>query len=330
MGELNMTPLRFIDFSISQKIPTSGRLGALRKSAESMKKSFLNQAIHTQRELARTAWFKLIEREALSREQAVLRLNLSWLSKRISFTKARFQTGQASQQALLELKVLESELKRKVESIPHGISSIESELRYLFGLESQARIPAFVAWRPKAEGVSKTPTILAAESRESGARAALVAAQGAEIPDLTLQFGYSAAVQEERDADMISVGLSVPLPIRASRSQASEAKADLLASSSQSLDDLIRLTESKILESKEEIQRLESELHILESETLDFARSARKIAERSYSLGQSSYVELLNAESTLRRIETEQIGLWQNLEKTRIEHLFWTGAPLWK
>lgn len=328
--ELKMDPLRFVDLSISQRIPTSNRLNALGESSQNMSQNLHHLAEQTKRELARTAWFRLIEREALSRELSVLQLSLNWLSKRMAVTKSQFRTGQTSQQALLELKVLESELKRKMESIPRGIVSLESEIRYLFGLNLDAKVPAFAAWRPKTQDATKTPAILAAESRASSAQSALRAAEGAETPDLTLQVGYSAALQEERDADMFTVGLSVPLPVRGSRGQASEAKAKLLASESHSLDNLKRLTESKALESKEDIQRLESELRTLESETLDFARSARKIAERSYGLGQSSYVELLNAESTLRRIEMEQISLWKNLEKKRIEHLFWTGAPLWE
>lgn len=323
-------PLRFLDVSIAQNIPLSNRLDAKGDSARKMSQSLLSLANQAKRELAQLAWYRLIEREALNRELSVLRLNLSWLEKRISFTSAQFQTGQASQQALLELKVLESELERRLASIPLRIAPLESDIRYVLELDDDTEIPDFVPWRPRSSPPTKTPAILAAEYRETSARAALLSAEASRIPDITLQLGYSAAMQDERNADMLSLGLSLPLPVQGRRSQFAESKADILASSSQSLENIIKQTESRKIETEEEIRRLESELRTLESETLEFARSARKIAERSYSLGQSSYVELLNAEGTLRRIELEQIDLWQKLEKKRIEHLFWKGAPLWK
>ena len=81
-----------------------------------------------------------------------------------------------------------------------------------------------------------------------------------------------------------------------------------------------------------EIQKIKSELSILVNKTIKFASNSRAITSKSYALGNSSYVELLQSEFKLQRILMQKVrkifslnpGLFQNIK--RFPLVFMIGA----
>ena len=58
-----------------------------------------------------------------------------------------------------------------------------------------------------------------------------------------------------------------------------------------------------------EVKKLLNELNILEEKTIKFARNSREITSKSYGLGHSTYVELLQSELKLQKILMHKVML---------------------
>ena len=76
------------------------------------------------------------------------------------------------------------------------------------------------------------------------------------------------------------------------------------------------------------IEKLNEEIRILRTKTLQFAQSLRKITSRSYGLGNSTYIELLDAEIKLLTILLRENKLNASLKNFRLERKFIAGGKL--
>ena len=79
---------------------------------------------------------------------------------------------------------------------------------------------------------------------------------------------------------------------------------------------------------QQSINKLKEEIKILQSKTLQFARSLRKITSKSYGLGNSTYIELLDAEIKLLNILLRENKLNANLKTVHLERKFIAGGKL--
>ena len=77
------------------------------------------------------------------------------------------------------------------------------------------------------------------------------------------------------------------------------------------------------------ISKILGELKILESRIITFAENARKITSTSYELGQSSYLELLQAELKLQQFLLKRVALKAQLAGTRTALKYLRGEPLY-
>ena len=58
-----------------------------------------------------------------------------------------------------------------------------------------------------------------------------------------------------------------------------------------------------------DLKKTVSELNILKTKTLKYAQNSRKITSKSYGLGNSTYVELLQSELKLQKILMQKVML---------------------
>ena len=77
-----------------------------------------------------------------------------------------------------------------------------------------------------------------------------------------------------------------------------------------------------------EVEKLSSELRILKEKTIRFARNSREITSKSYGLGSSTYVELLQSELKLQKILMQKVMLEATRDIKRATLKYIKGEPL--
>ena len=77
-----------------------------------------------------------------------------------------------------------------------------------------------------------------------------------------------------------------------------------------------------------EIDKLLGELEILNEKTIKFARNSREITAKSYGLGNSTYVELLQSELKLQKILMHKVMLEAKRDIKRATLKYVKGEPL--
>jgi outer membrane protein TolC len=79
---------------------------------------------------------------------------------------------------------------------------------------------------------------------------------------------------------------------------------------------------------EKEIKKLLGELNILKERTIKFARNSREITSKSYGLGNSTYVELLQSELKLQKILMNKVMLEAKRDIKRATLKYVKGEPL--
>ena len=79
---------------------------------------------------------------------------------------------------------------------------------------------------------------------------------------------------------------------------------------------------------RKEIEKLLGELSILKEKTIKFARNSREITAKSYGLGNSTYVELLQSELKLQKILMNKVMLEAKRDIKRATLKYVKGEPL--
>ena len=79
---------------------------------------------------------------------------------------------------------------------------------------------------------------------------------------------------------------------------------------------------------EKEIKKLLGELNILKERTIKFARNSREITSKSYGLGNSTYVELLQSELKLQKILMHKVMLEAKRDIKRATLKYVKGEPL--
>ena len=79
---------------------------------------------------------------------------------------------------------------------------------------------------------------------------------------------------------------------------------------------------------RKEIDKLLGELSILKEKSIKFARNSREITAKSYGLGNSTYVELLQSELKLQKILMHKVMLESKRDIKRVTLKYVKGEPL--
>ena len=213
------------------------------------------------------------------------------------------------QQAILDIQIRKSEIESELTNRNFELSSIDDKLIYLIG--SSAIDPKSIPWSKLGESsVTKIDNKeLSFKQKLRAKDLSLTAAKLNYVPDLTVSLGVTKRSNIDGNGDFVGASISFPLPLSETKysnhGKAVEEKYMALKNyenyKKKKLRDVSVLTK--------DLKKTVSELNILKTKTLKYAQNSRKITSKSYGLGNSTYVELLQSELKLQKILMQKVML---------------------
>lgn len=325
------TPMTGIEFGLSQKIALSTKYGNIGDAQESMSQAVHYEAINHSIELVKSLWeLAIMKRKALE-EKEILSENLDWITKILDVSKKRYGNGKISQQAVLEIEIRKSEIESELSNKKYELSQISDQLNYLTG-EGQQLDFNTVPWSllNKKDQELRDHRELAMKAKVTAKELSLTAAKQNYLPDLMVSVGYTKRSNIDGKGDFVGASVSFPLPFSSEKysQHGKAAEEKLMAQREYENYELKKKRDLDVLH--KEIEKIKAEIYLLESKTIKFARNSRTITSKSYGLGHSTYVELLQAELKLQSILMKKTMLTAQRDSKLINLKYMNGESLYE
>ena len=324
----NETPMTGVEFAISQKVALSTKFGNVEQAFNSLAKAYNYQAEDRKELLTRGLWEILILKRQINNEKKILRENLAWLIKILKVTKKLYANGKKSQQAILDLEIRKSETESELSNKQYDFKNLTDKLNYLIGFENidSKTIP----WQ-KLNQIS----ISVVDNKEmnlkeklNSSKFYLTAAKLNYIPDMTISVGLTKRSDFDDVGDFISASISFPLPFsgkKYSKHGRAKYKKNVAKNNYENYKLIKKRNVSMV---KNDLDKIVAQLNILKSKTVKFAGNSRTITAKSYALGGSTYVELLQSELKLQEILMLKIMLESKRDIQKITLKYILGESL--
>lgn len=326
----DQTPMTGIEFGLSQKIALTTKYGNIEDSFRLMGKSRRFEASDKKNELIRNLWLVLIESRKLNEESNIIRENTDWIKKILKISKRLYATGKISQQALLDIQIRKSELETLYSNKVFDKEALAEKLSYILGFRGKVISERTIPWSFVDKKSSKTidNKELSLKSLTHSKDKMLTAQKLNYIPDVTLSIGYTKRSDLDDNGDFVSAMVSFPLPL-SGKTYAAHRKASFdKYSAEKKLENYKRFKVSERKRLEKIVQKTQKELKILSTKTIKFAENSRKVTSKSYSLGSSSYVELLQSELKLQKLLIRKSNITATLFKHKINLKYLIGEAL--
>ena len=326
------TQMTGIEFGISQKIALTTKYGNIEDAFTQLGKAKQYESQNRIKELVKALWIILIDGRRLEEEIQILEDNLNWVSNKLEISKRLYGNGEISQRALLNIEIRKSEVETALINRRFELKEQSDQLGYLLGFQSQQIDKSTIPWKFLTENGDKERDLkeLSLQSVVQAKNHLLTASKLDYIPDFTLSLNYTKRSNLDDVGDFVSASVSFPLPLsgvkHSTHSQADYEKTQ----AAKDLENYRRLKDSEERRIKRQITKIMSELRILENEMIRFAENSRKLASRSYGLGELSYHELLESELKLRNLLIKRTVLEAKLAKKRIAYKYLVGERFYE
>lgn len=329
--EKDETPMTGVEFGVSQTIALTTKYGNIEDAFAQMSKMKEFEAEDKRRELMRALWIVLIENRKLSEEVQILQENISWIDKILDVSKKLYTNGKISQQALLDIQIRKSELEASLSNKQYDQKKQLDRMGYILGFEDQLELSS-VPWEliDKDENNPMDVKELGFRAQLQAKEHLLTASKLAYVPDITVSVGYTKRENIDGIGDFVSAMVSFPLPFSGSKYAGNSQAVHEKLSAQKSLRNYKQFKESQRLQTTHEIEKIQRELKILTEKTIKFAENSRTVTSKSYSLGNSTYIELLQSELKLQNILLQNSTLKSNLAKEKINYKYLVGENLYE
>ena len=325
------TPMTGIGLDLSQKISLSTKYGNIKKSYLSMAKAKLFGARNIKEKFLQELWSISIIERRLMRELVILKENFSWINKILKVSKRLYANGKASQQALLDIQIRKSELESELSNKVYEREQLLDRLGYLLGQEANTFNFKSVPWKllkGQTKGKLNDFKELSLKEKLRATDYSLTAAKQNFLPDMNVSIGYTKRSNIDNRGDFVSASISFPLPFSSVKYSGHGKAVNEKYSAERNLKDYRRKKDSNVKVLKREISKISRELEILKNKTIRFARNSRKITSKSYGLGNTTYIELLQSELKLQKILLKKVLLESKKAMGQVSLKFSQGERL--
>ncbi len=315
--EKDQTPMTGIEFGISQKIALTTKYGNIEDAFKSLSIAYQFDANDKKEALTKGLWEILIIKRKVSEELSILNENKTWISKILKVSKRLYSTGKTSQQALLDIQIKKYEL-----------AQIDDRLKYLIGNTSvDADSVPWSSLKSESKKIKDNKELSLREKLKAKSLS-LSASKLNYVPDLTVSFGYTKRSNIDGNGDFVGAAVSFPLPFSGEKYSKHGKAVQEKYMAVKNYENYKRLKRRDISVLKKEIKKLLGELNILKERTIKFAHNSREITSKSYGLGNSTYVELLQSELKLQKILMHKVMLEAKRDIKRATLKYVKGEPL--
>ncbi len=324
----SQTPMTGVEFGVSQKIPLTSKYRNIKSAFESLSEAYHYEAKDKKKNLIKAFWEILILKRRLTQELSILNDNRIWIEKILKVSKRLYATGKVSQQAILEIQIRKAEVERDISNKDYELSQIEDKLIYLIGdhkVEERS-----IPWVSLQASTSKRVDYkeLGLQEKLNAKEYSLNASRLNHIPDMTVSLGYTQRSDIDGHGDFISAAITFPIPISDERyskyGMAMQEKFQAL----RHYENYKRAKSRDIALLSKEVQKLISEIEILDTKIIKFAVNSRYITSKSYGIGNATYIELLQSELKLQSILIHKVALEAKRDMKRVALKYIKGEPL--
>lgn len=317
------TAMTGVEIGLAQKISLTTKYGNIEKAFSSMAMAYHYDANDKKQALARGLWEILILQRKTSEELAILSDNQTWILKILKVSKRLYSTGKTSQQALLDIQIRNAEIESELNNKKYELEQIDDRLTYLIG---SSKIAAdTIPWTKLSHETNKLQDYrdLSLQEKLKAKELALNASRLNYIPDVTFSIGYTKRANIDGKGDFVGAAINFPLPFSAVKYSQHGKATEEKFQAHKNYENYKKQKQRDTSLLSREIEKLTSELNILNEKTLKFAKNSREITAKSYKLGNSSYVELLQSELKLQKILMNKVMLeaMRDIKRASLKYL---------
>ena len=324
------SPMTGLEFGVSTKIAVTTKYGHIEKALAKFSHSAQMESQNKKQKLLKTFWTYIIETKKIEEEIKIFNENLNWMEKILKVSNRLYSNGKISQQALLDIQIRKSELEANISNKQYELLEQDDRLKYLFEFKTKLNRQS-VPWKILETGeFSKDYNEEILRSLVEAKEHLLTASQLSYIPDLTLNFGYTQRSSIDNLGDFVTAAVTFPIPISRSKYSAHSKAAHDKLEADRILKNYRKYKETEANRLKHVTTKIEREIEILNTRTLQYAVNSREITSKSYSLGDTSYIELLQSELKLQRLRIKKTILTSRLLKNRLDYKFLVGGKLYE
>jgi hypothetical protein len=319
----DQTPMTGIEFGISQKISLTTKYGNIEDSFLSMGKAYEFDAKEKGEALTKALWEVLIIKRKITEEIVILKENLSWIAKILKVSKKLYANGKTSQQAILDIQIRKSEIESKISNKKFELMQLADKINYFVGVDKieNSSIPWQILTKKRSKALDNREMSLKEKLKAKEYK--LKASKLNYVPDMNVSVGVTKRSNIDDNGDFIGASISFPLPFSDTKySMHAEASQEKFAAA-KNYKGYKREKNRDVSVLGREIKKIIFELNILKNKTIKFASNSRTITSKSYALGNSSYIELLQSELKLQRILMKKIMLEakRDIQRTTLRYI---------
>ena len=324
------SPMTGLEFGVSTKIAMTTKYGHIEKAFTKFSDSAQMESQNKKQKLLKKFWTYIIDTKKIEEEIKIFNENLNWMEKILKVSNRLYSNGKISQQALLDIQIRKSELEANISNKQYELLEQDDRLKYLFEFKTKLNRQS-VPWKILETGeFSKDYNEEILRSLVEAKEHLLTASQLSYIPDLTLNFGYTQRSSIDNLGDFVTAAVTFPIPISRSKYSAHSKAAHDKLEADRILKNYRKYKETEANRLKHVTTKIEREIEILNTRTLQYAVNSREITSKSYSLGDTSYIELLQSELKLQRLRIKKTILTSRLLKNRLDYKFLVGGKLYE
>lgn len=315
---------------ISQKIPLTNKYGNIKSAFKYLSTSIEYDAKDKERILVKSLWEIMILRRKTLDETNILKENLNWINKILHISQNLYSNGKVPQQTLSDIQIRKSETESAISNKSFQLSQIQVRLGYLIGKKVLSLDYTTIPWDLLDKKVieNKDYREIALKHKLISNEYKIKASKLNYIPDVTISLNASRTSYTDRTGHTLGAQIKFPLPFSNEKYANHKKSIQERYSSIKEYENYIlsRDRDSNVL--KEGILMIQSEIGILNNRTIKFAKNSRLITSKSYSLGHSSYIELLQSELNLQNILLKKVDLESRRDLKKITLKYVLGEPL--
>ena len=326
------TPMTGIEVGLSQKISLTNRYGDLKNSVKAMAEAKEYDKQQIKRSLYLSLWQLAIEKKRIIKDEKLTKENLDWISKMLSVSKKLYSNGTIGQQALLEIKIRKSELESLIDELKLERSEVNKRLAYIYSKKAQNLDITSVPWSylKKEQLKSLDPKELRFKKGIESKEYLIKAHKKSLLSDVTFSLAYTKRSDIDNRGDFITASISFPLPFsdeKHSKIESAVIQKDVAYRQMQNYKGQ-RSRDIQVLDTR--ISKINNTLKKLKEKTIAFAKSSRDISAKSYQVGKTSYLELLNAELKLQNLLMKKNLLEAKLQNNLVHKKYVRGDSLYE
>lgn len=342
--DLDMDPMTMRVIGLSQEIPYSGSRSLQQKAAKSAVSESAQDRRTVERNLAYAARLVYIDLYSKRQVLSLLEQQQALLQQSADATLARLEANQATQDQVLSARSDIWRLEASIISLTQEIDALRFRFNSLRGALPDDSIPYLTEPTQLAGAVSLANWLLSARenypplaklnSSAERYRFEERAANRMRWPMLNLSAEYGIRTGREVDLhgdpgeereDMISLGLSISLPIFSRGSQAAMARSmkAMAASQTAEADQMWRDTESTLRSLHQRLARIDESIVLYRDKIIPNAEDANKVALSSYEANRLNLSDLLQTQIALISDRTTLITLEAERSRTEAEALLY-------